>query len=561
MTVNGASSSNLSSLHNSANIISGLASGLDTEGMIEGMVQSYTQKIESIQKQVTKTEWQQEAYRSIISKMVDFTDKYTSYTSSTNLLDSSFFTNSTNVEPQGKYADYVTASGKSSSEILINEVKQLASSARWVTSGNFNSQGNDTTPIDSSKTLGELGFTLDGQDLKASGTDDKGANKYVFTINGAEIGSYSVNTSLSTILSDINRSDVGMKVSFSKLTNNFVFTSKETGKDQEIKIREGEFSALLFGSTATDVGDLYSDSDLERIGYTKGSDAKFSVSVNGSDPIPLTRSSNTVDLDGLTVTLKKKFPAASDDDAISFDVSTDADPIVDAIKSMVNDYNTLMTEIKKNYTTAPLKTSKGTRYEPLSEKDAQDMSESAIEKYEEKAKQGLLFCDSDLTALHDSLLPIFTPGGKDSALLEKMGITISSSSTDNSTSVTVDETKLRAMLDSDPEAVSKVFAGSSSDGSDGIMSKLKNRMDVYARTTGATKGILVQKAGTPSSALSMLNNTLQTKINDYNTEIEKWQDKLSTKIDYYTKQFSRLESLISQMNSQSSALAGMMGGY
>ena len=52
----------------------------------------------------------------------------------------------------------------------------------------------------------------------------------------------------------------------------------------------------------------------------------------------------------------------------------------------------------------------------------------------------------------------------------------------------------------------------------------------------------------------------QKEIDNLGTQIEKWQDKLSNQVDRYTQQFSRLEQLINQMNSQSSALAGMMGG-
>ena len=50
------------------------------------------------------------------------------------------------------------------------------------------------------------------------------------------------------------------------------------------------------------------------------------------------------------------------------------------------------------------------------------------------------------------------------------------------------------------------------------------------------------------------------EIEKINTDIEKWQDKLSAQVDRYTQQFSRLEQLINQMNSQSSTLMGMMGG-
>ena len=61
-SLNGVSSSNtVSSLMNSANMISGLASGLDTESMIENLVKSYQTKIESLNQKVTKTEWKQDA--------------------------------------------------------------------------------------------------------------------------------------------------------------------------------------------------------------------------------------------------------------------------------------------------------------------------------------------------------------------------------------------------------------------------------------------------------------------------------------------------------------------
>ena len=53
-----------------ANIISGLASGLDTETMIEGLVQSYQQKITGLEQDRTKLQWQQEAYQSISDKLV-----------------------------------------------------------------------------------------------------------------------------------------------------------------------------------------------------------------------------------------------------------------------------------------------------------------------------------------------------------------------------------------------------------------------------------------------------------------------------------------------------------
>ena len=85
-------------------------------------------------------------------------------------------------------------------------------------------------------------------------------------------------------------------------------------------------------------------------------------------------------------------------------------------------------------------------------------------------------------------------------------------------------------------------------------------MDMYANTSSGSPGILVSKAGSAYASTSLLNNTLQEQLNDLDDEIEKWQDKLSDKVDYYTRMFSQLEQLTAQMNNQSSMLAGLMGG-
>ena len=57
-----------------------------------------------------------------------------------------------------------------------------------------------------------------------------------------------------------------------------------------------------------------------------------------------------------------------------------------------------------------------------------------------------------------------------------------------------------------------------------------------------------------------MDNTLLDQMKDVEDEISKWQDKMSDKVDYYTNKFTQLEVLINEMNSQSSALSGMLGG-
>lgn len=95
--------------------------------------------------------------------------------------------------------------------------------------------------------------------------------------------------------------------------------------------------------------------------------------------------------------------------------------------------------------------------------------------------------------------------------------------------------------------------------SDGLMTVVKTSVDMYAKTTGASKGILIERAGSSLAPTSIYQNTIQTQLDELNTQIETWQDRLSDKVDYYTSKFTKLEQLISEMNSQSSTLSSLMG--
>lgn len=865
-SINGVSGSNYtSSLYNSANIISGLASGLDTEGMIENLVKSYQNKIQTLNNQTTKIGWKQEAYQGIIAKMASFSSKYTSYTSGTNLMSASFFNSAVKYLAKGENSSKVSATGRTDSDVRVDSVKTLATAARYAASGALAKKddtktitaansgawadaagldlandkidlgtlhgsltltyGNKTVSVSfdevadqgkitgstaqekaeslaklinekladqditfsngttqsadncikitadqfgkltfedattakngvyisgASGTVGDVlglgnldkanetkpntisinsatqfdtqkdayeylsgkSFNInldgttktinmpkiekvkgdDGSDqykittadtvkdkygqthlvygfndldeevkknytmVKAGSTETVGADQLADTytkklqegvkaafgdkvsvsntsgsgdklklefsvknegssllintsvgealgigkvatnylntsdsleklvgnnvdfnnlftddgakqdlvINGVTIGSYGKDAKLSDIMNDINASEAGVRVSYSKTTGQFVFNSKETGSENKIEINGG-LAGTLFGNTVDDDGNAISGS-----AYTPGTDAEFTVTINGTTQT-MTRGSNKVDIDGMTLTFKDTFnedykpgdPASKAPDAVTFERSTDSDKIVDAIKSMVNDYNDMMKEIRTAYATMPAKNSSGalSTYEPLTDEDKASMSESAIKNYEEKAKQGLLFGDSNLSNLYQRMREVFSPTGADSATLSKMGITIGYDGTDGSSYISLDENKLRDMLDSDPDAVQDIFTRTaSSGGTDGIMQGLKTQLDRYAGLDGAVKGILVQQAGTPLRSTTLLSNEWQKQIDRINTDIEKWQDKLSSQVDRYTSMFSRLEVLINQMNSQSSTLAGLMGG-
>lgn len=769
MAVGGVSSSNMSSLYGNRNVISGLASGMDTESMIENAVSGIKNKITSLTQKQTKIGWQQEAYRGIIDKMVKFTNKYASYTSSTNMLSSSFFNKAVLTTATGGNASKVSATGKTNSTITIDAITALATAAQQKVGGGFTGgsrvpssanpgvmvpgfaadsainlddskqvsamsgvltltcgtntvdlsfasdevygtaaelkaaiatklenakiyttdgekkasdlidvsesggvisfapkggTGNDvfisgaygdlkdalglpadntsntltSITVDPSKlqktvytgdSISEqtMSFTLDGttkkitlpkyvngttkpedfvRDLqaelnKAFGTGkitvsdaDGGAaatmklqfevkdgstlmmdsmagkalgfggsktTSYIdmskslgdlgiamgadgedFIINGVTVGKFTKDTTLETVMTAINsNADAGVNVTYSKTTSQFLFTAKKTGAANGINIEAGGLAEKMFGAMSE-----------------SGTDAEFSMSVNGTPYTNVTRSDNTFEVDGLNITLNETF---STGDKVGFTSKTDTDTIVNAVKDMVKDFNAMAQEIKKAYGTMPLEKANKSKYEPLTDDDLADMSESAIEAYEEKAKTGLLFGDNDLSSLYGRMISAFTPSGADGGAMRSIGINTEYSA-DTGTTVTLDEDKLRAMLETSPDAVKDVFSKSKENGAgtNGIMVNLKTQLDNYARTTGATKGILIEKAGSPLSPATVLKNSLLTSSNNLEKEIERWQVKLSDKVDLYTRKFTQLEQLIAQSNNQSSSLMSLMGG-
>ena len=396
-------------------------------------------------------------------------------------------------------------------------------------------------------------------------TDAYGNATTTFTLLNKDVGTFSKNTTLGEFVKAFNEnSNFSTNVGY---TDGDTFTfSNSNASTWALKTADGQ--SIKFTNLISGLGNkgTYSDS----ASYTAGQDAVVNATVNGKE-LTLKRSTNVINMDGMSVTLKEKFDSTAVDggDAITFKTSANSDVVVDAIKSFVEDVNKLMTSVHDAVTTQPLtrSTSSGngstyshkSGYEPLTEDDKNSMSEDAIKKYEEKAKTGLLFGDSDLRTLYDKLLTGIQSYGSDRIDMEAIGLTTTYSN--GTTTFQLDEAKLRAALDSEPDKVRNVFTKTKEGGSatEGLMSTLKSTLNAYGSTSLASPGILVSKAGTKLSAVSLLNNNLAKQITNIDSQIESWQTKLSNRIDYYTKQFTQLEQLMSTMNNQSSMLADLMG--
>ena len=151
--------------------------------------------------------------------------------------------------------------------------------------------------------------------------------------------------------------------------------------------------------------------------------------------------------------------------------------------------------------------------------------------------------------------------------LEKIGITYSDDYKDGG-KIVFDESKFRAAMESEPELVSNIFTGGG-DITKGftktVQDTLKSYATRYASDNAVTKGgrgsygRLIEEAGSEKTPTTLLNNFLYSQIKEIQSRIETLQSQLKTQQDRYIKQFSTMETLISQMNSQSSWLSQISG--
>ena len=98
-------------------------------------------------------------------------------------------------------------------------------------------------------------------------------------------------------------------------------------------------------------------------------------------------------------------------------------------------------------------------------------------------------------------------------------------------------------------------------GVNGIAVNMKSAFDKYAKTLGEPKGILIERAGSIKSPASITQNSLYKQIEQIDERISDLQDLLEMEQDRYIKQFTALESVIAQMNSQSGWLSQFGSGY
>lgn len=377
-------------------------------------------------------------------------------------------------------------------------------------------------------TISQISNSTKLSDLNLA-ADEKG--NFNFEINGVKF-SFSEDTTVKEMMRTVSASKANVKMSYSSLDNAFTLTANEYGVGSEIKI-DGDANGLLANLGLTQ--------DL----VTEGSNLQ--VKINGKT---VESNGNAITADGTTFT----FAGVKEGTKFEVNVEKDTAQIADTVKAFVEDYNKLIEDVYKMLDEKP---DKDYYFLADADKEEMDLSEKQEEKWEAKAKKGLLYHDSTIssvmTKLRTALMGYTTAADGSDFGLAQMGIKTSSDYKDHGKLV-LDEDALMAAINDHGEDISKLF----SDATDGIMTKFDQALESAVGTTG-DRGTLINKAGL-ATGTSATDNFIYNQMKRITQRISTLEKRYEREQDRLWKKYSAMETMMGTLNSQSASMSSYFGG-
>ncbi len=512
--------------------ITGMNSGLDTDAMVRELVNAYEKQGEKYSKAKTKTEWKQEAWATLNTKIKNFFTKQAN-----NMRWSTAYSKKKTSVSDSSKASVVSSDGAVNGTQTLS-ISKLAKSG-YLTGGELKvNNGTETEPkyekATKTTTLGDLGLG----DGTATITIGKGPNvDGVFTETSKQTFTVNKDTTLEQFAKYV--SAAGYNASFDESTGRFFVSSKESGADNNF-----EFESTGLGATVEDLLKLKDTGAADGAKKINGEDAE--IVLNGAT---FKSATNSFSINGLTITAKDVTS-----ETLSLVTDTDYDEIYDNVKNFFKEYNSLMNEMDKLFNA---KSAKG--YEPLTADEKDAMTDDEIKQWETKIKDALLKDDSDLdtiaSTMRNAMLSTFTIDGKKYSLSsfgintlgyfnaadnEKNAYHIDGDKDDADTSGNPD--KLRSMIASDPAATASFFQQLAQNLYDS-MNKISSVSDNYK-----------------SFGNFYNDKKLQNEYVDKTKQVDKWDKYVAEMEEKYYKQFTAMESAMSSLNSQQSYISQLFAG-
>lgn len=492
--------------------ITGVNSGLDTDSIIKSLTTSYQSKIDKIKKQQSNIQYKMDGWSNLNNKIYSFYG----ITLSNNRYQSTFSTT------KAKASTDDISITTSSQAVIGNHSLEVVSKAQ-------------TGYITGSK----LSNTSKNTKLKDLGLDNE---TYKFNNNEITIDD---ETTIESFIAKLNKT--GVNATFDDTQKRFFISAKEMGtsNDFDISIDKTDQKLLeVLGMTQSyyldDDGNYYKDKDMtskiedsQLINDIKNGKAAVRISGKDSeillDGVSYKNNKNEISVNGMNIIINN-----TSDKKINISVTKDTNNTLNQIKDFINEYNSLVQEMSKAYNTS------NEGYEPLTDEEKESMSESQINKWEDKLKDSALYKDSTLNSfiakLRTGILSNIQLNNGSSKSLSNYGISTKSylaSSVNDRYTLEIDEDKLKESLEEDENGTTEFFSS--------LANKMYKTID-KAMNNGAT---------TLSSKYKIYNDkSMSLQISNYDKEINKLEEKQTAAQEKYYKQFAAMETALAKINSQ-----------
>ena len=589
-----------------ANGIYGLSgSGLDIESLVKmGMMNKQNQYDKMYQTQLKQT-WVKEAYNTVYTDVKAFKESMSTFKMQSNM--SAMQASSSNNDVVS-----VTANGAAAAMNHKITVEQVASNAYLMTAnGQKIDRANTSASAANSAYLKDVLFsgnatktTVDGQtsylvkndttgkndtfkgsdvaiSIEVQDSDEKDSNgnpvthKVEFTYDQI----FGDNKTLNDLATAFSNSGANVQGGYDTVNESFSLYNKTSGSANKIGLQaNNDISKKLLNSLHLASYDAQNNTLGTEASFETGKMNVAAVGTNAKATIDgKTYESDTNKLNVANVIYNFNGVSAKNADgkyqASTISVSQDTDKIVDNVKKFVETYNTLIDSLNTKY-----REEKNTDYKPLTKKQEGEMTESQIDKWNEKAKSGLLYHDNNIySIISDMRESLYTKvDAVDTVLTDAKGnkysyntmSSIGITSSTNQGHITLDEEKLKKALTEDPDCVYQLFA-SDQDSTYVAGSTNKNQADTYtsksdylntgianrlynAMTTNISN--LESYAGTSKetddeSYLGKLITNMNTKMTSFQTLMKSYESKLY-------KRYDAMEVALSKLGAQLSYITG-----
>lgn len=500
--------------------MTGMMSGMDTESIIQELVSVKRTKVDDVKKKQTKLEWKQDAWKELNTKLKNLQSKYVS-----NMRFSTAYMKKTTKVSNSSAVSVITGENAVNG-VQSLQVKQLAKTAYLTGAKMKSANGGSLTA------LSKLSDLAGGDSITGSGQIKIQAGSKEVSMN------ITADTTISDVMNQLK--DAGLNANFDAKQQRLFVSAKESGEANDFSIvgldSNGQAALSALGISASSVGSSKIDGQDAIIYLNK---AEF------------TNSTNSFEINGLTITALSETAAGED---VTITTQDDTDGIYDMIKNFFKEYNSIINEIDKLYNAES-----ASKYEPLTDDEKESLSDAEVEKYEKKIKDALLRRDSNLSSIRTAFTTTMSSGvtvnGKKMYLSDfgidtlgyftaadnqKNAYHIDGDPDDEDTSGNAD--KLKSLISSDPDTVVSFFSSLSRE-LYSSMNNLSSAIDGY-RTYGSFYD----------------DKKMKSDYSDYTTKIAEMEEKVNDYEDKWYKKFSKMETALAKMQSNSSAISSLLGG-